>query len=356
MKIREFQQKLRKKGIDVAILYNMDTNAENHNMRYLAGYTGYGFLVIPARKSPFLAVPLLDIEYALKSGMRFLILKKNFMEKIAKKIGRARKIGVDARKFSIFAKKKFSKSFKKASFVDIGSIIDELRTTKTGKEFEIIKEASEITNKIMISCIKNFRSFKTEREIYNYLKIECIKNNVEPSFEFVVASGINPATPHHVPSKKPLRRGFCVIDFGIRYKGYCTDITRTVFIGNPSKKQKEIYNLVLDVQKKAIGSIRNGMKISELEKNARIQLGNYEKRFIHSLGHGVGIEVHESPAVSTSSDAEIKEGMYFTIEPGLYFPLRFGIRIEDDIFIYKENAVNLTKVPKELICLKPKNF
>jgi Xaa-Pro aminopeptidase len=356
MKMREFQQKLREMGIDAAILYNMETNEENVNMHYLAGYKGYGFLVVPAKKRPFLVAPLMDIEYALKSKMRFYIMKKDFMQKISKRIGKAGKIGVDARKFSIFASKKFGKFLGKAQFVDIGQAIEELRLTKTEKEIEIIKDASLMTNRILISCINSFGKFSTERDIYNFLRIECIKNNVEPSFDFVVASGRNPATPHHIPNDKPLRKGFCVIDFGIRYKGYCTDITRTVYIGKPSKKETEIYNLVLDVQKKAIERVRVGGKYWEIEKLAREDFGKYEKKFIHSIGHSVGMSVHDSTTAMSSKDVTIKDGMYFTIEPGLYFPLRFGIRIEDDILVENGKIANLTKVPKELLSVKPKPF
>lgn len=356
MKIREFQQRLREMGIGAAILYNMETNEENVNMNYLAGYKGYGFLVVPAKKRPFLVAPLMDIEYLLKSKMRFYLMKKDFMEKIKKKIGKVSKIGVEARKFSIFAKEKFSKRIGKVKFVDIGQTIEELKLTKTKKEIEIIKEASILTNKILVSCIKNFENFATERDIYNFLRIECIKNNAEPSFDFVVASGRNPATPHHIPNDKPLKKGFCVIDFGIRYNGYCTDITRTVYIGKPSEKEKEIYNLVLSIQKKAIERVKIGEKYWELDKKAREDFGKYKKKFIHSLGHSVGMSVHDSTTVMSSKDIKIQAGMYFTIEPGLYFPLRLGIRIEDDILVENGKIINLTTVPKELRTVKPKAF
>lgn len=356
MKIKEFQQKLREMGIGAAILYNMETNEENVNMHYLAGYKGYGFLIVPAKKRPFLVAPLLDIEYALKSKMKFYLMKKDFMEKIKKKIGKVSKIGVEAKKFSIFAKERFSKQFENADFVDVGQIIEELRLTKTSKEIEIIKEASLMTNNILMMCIKSFNNFSTERDVYNFLRIECIKNNVEPSFDFVVASGRNPATPHHIPNDKPLKKGFCVIDFGIRYQGYCTDITRTVYIGNPSEKELKIYNLVLAVQKKAIGRIKIGEKYWDLDKKAREDFGKYKKKFIHSLGHSVGMSIHDSTTATSSKDLLIQNGMYFTVEPGLYFPLRFGIRIEDDILIENGKITNLSTVPKELMTVKPKAF
>ncbi len=356
MKIKEFQKRLKERGVDAAVLYNMETNYANANMKYLADYSGYGFLIISADKKPFLLAPLLDAEYAWKSSVKFHIMKKDFMEKVKKKLGNAKKLGVESRKFSISAQKKFRKYFKKAQFLDITDILEELRMAKTAKEIKLIKQASVITNKIMNSCLRSFKNFRTERDVYNFLRTECIKNSVEPSFDFVVAAGRSPATPHHIPKNKKLVRGFCVIDFGIRYKGYCTDITRTVFIGRPSKKQKEIYNKVLGVQENAIKNIEVGKKFSEVASQAREEFGSYNKRFVHALGHGLGVEVHEKPAVSYLSKTEIKDGMYFTIEPGVYFPLRFGIRIEDDILVEKNKAVNLTKVPKNLLSVKPKAF
>ena len=356
MKIKQLQRKLRERGIDFTVFYNMRTNRESVDMRYFADYPGYGFLIIPAKKAPFLLAPMLDVEYALKSNVRFHNLKKDFMETISKKMSKASKIGVDAKNFSILAQKKFRKTFKNVRFEDISDIVSELRMLKTEKEIKIIKQASNITNRIMENCIKSFGNFMTERDVYNFLRIECIKNNVEPSFDFVVAAGSSPATPHHVPKNKRLTKGFCVIDFGIRYRGYCTDMTRTVYIGSPSEKEKKIYDVVLNAQKEAINNISVGKKFSEIAEIARKNLGKYEKKFIHALGHGLGLEVHENPAVSKFSETEIQEGMYFTIEPGIYFPLRYGIRIEDDLLIHKGKAVNLTKVPKNLISVKPKTF
>jgi len=352
MKIKEFQKRLKKEKIDLAVLYNMETNIENVDMRYLAGYSGYGFLLVPAHKSPRLFVPLLDIEKAWKSGTRFTVIRKNFYEKIKKYSGKPKVIGVEERKFSVYAQKKFRKIFKNAKFRDISPIISDLRKIKTDEEIRTIREASKITNQIMNSCIGNLKRFKTEKEVYNYLRIECIRHNAEPSFDFVVASGRNPATPHHEPNEKKISRGFCVIDFGIRYKGYCTDTTRTVYVGKPSKKEKELYNLVLSAQEKAIRSIKLGEKFSGLDSKARKSLGKYAKYFIHSLGHGIGLEIHEEPNVSADTQDVVQNRMVFTIEPGIYMIGRRGIRIEDDILVLNGKAENLTKVKKDLVVVK----
>ena len=351
MKIKEFQKKMRDGKVDVAIFYNMETNRENVSMKYLANYSGYGFLIVPKNKRPRLFVPLLDAEKAWKSGTRFTIIRKDFFEKIRKFSGKPKTIGIEERKFSIFAHKKFRKIFKDAKFSDISPLIYGLRKIKTRDEIKIIKQASGITNQIMNLCIKNLKKFKTEKESDRYLKIECVKNNVEPAFDFVVASGRNPASPHHEPSDKKISKGFCVIDFGIRYKGYCTDITRTVYIGKPSRKEVELYNLVLSVQEKAIQSIKIGKNFSEIDEEARKNLGKYAKYFIHSLGHGVGLEVHEEPHIGKGSQDAVQDNMHFTIEPAVYMIGRRGIRIEDDILVVDGKVENLTKVRKELITI-----
>jgi len=352
MKIKEFQKRLKKEKIDLAVLYNMETNLENVNMRYLANYSGYGFLLAPANGKQRLFVPLLDVEKAWKSGTRFTIIRKNFYDKIKEFAGKPKVIGIEERKFSVYAQKRFRKLFGKVKFRDVSSIISDLRKIKTEKEIKIIREASLIANKILDSCIKNLKKFRTEKEIYNYLRIECIKHNVEPSFDFVVASGRNPATPHHEPNEEKIHKGFCVIDFGVRYKGYCTDMTRTVYIGKPSGNETELYNLVLSVQEKAIKSIALGKKFSEIDSEARKNLGKYAKYFIHSLGHGIGLEVHEEPHVGQGSKDAVQNGMIFTIEPGVYMIGRRGIRIEDDILVLNGKAENLSKVGKKLVIVK----
>jgi len=141
-----------------------------------------------------------------------------------------------------------------------------------------------------------------------------------------------------------------VIDFGVKYKGYCSDITRTIYLGRPKKAEKKIYNLVLSSQLKAIEKIKENILCSEADKQARKVLGKYKKIFIHGLGHGIGIEPHELPNLSTKSTDKFKQKMVFTIEPGIYSSHKFGIRIEDDILLDK-NIKILTKTNKNLITI-----
>ena len=165
------------------------------------------------------------------------------------------------------------------------------------------------------------------------------------AFKTIVASGKNSSFPHHTTKNKKLQRGFCIIDYGVRYKGYCSDTTRTVYLGKPSKKEVEIYNKVLQVQKDAIFMLEPGKTCGEIDASVRKVLGD---RFTHGLGHGVGIEIHEMPSFQPDSKHVLENNMVFTIEPGVYYESIYGIRIEDTVLL-KGKAVCLTKAPKGLL-------
>lgn len=156
--------------------------------------------------------------------------------------------------------------------------------------------------------------------------------------------------PHHEPKNEKIKKGFCVIDFGVKYKGYCSDITRTAYVGKPSQKEKEIYNMLLKIQKDAISQVKENKKCSELYNFVNESLGKCKKYFTHGLGHGVGVEIHEMPNLTLNSKDRIKNNMVFTIEPGIYFPGKFGIRIEDTI-LFKNNPISLTTTSKDLITI-----
>ncbi len=156
--------------------------------------------------------------------------------------------------------------------------------------------------------------------------------------------------PHHEPMNIKIKKGFCVIDFGVKYKGYCSDITRTIYVGKPSKKEQQIYNTLLNIQKNTINQIIQNKKCPELYNFVNESLGKYKKYFTHGLGHGVGVEIHEMPNLTLNSRDKIKNNMIFTIEPGIYFPRKFGIRIEDTI-LFKNRPIQLTKTSKDLIII-----
>jgi Xaa-Pro aminopeptidase len=219
-------------------------------------------------------------------------------------------------------------------------------------EINKVKKACKITDKILNQLIKKLKkhSFKTELDTYNYLKSKVKENNCKLAYKPIVAIGKNAAEIHHKPTKTKLTKGFLVIDFGVKYKGYCADETRTFYLGNPSKKEKQLYNLVLEAQLTAISYLKPGIYAADIDGIARAILQGHFKHFIHSTGHGVGKKVHTSPTLRPRSRLILKENQIITIEPGLYFKNKSGIRIEDTILI-KNNPIILTKTTKKLIII-----
>ncbi len=215
---------------------------------------------------------------------------------------------------------------------------------KTKKEISIIKEGCKISDRIFSSCLKNINNFKTELDMATYLKEEVKKLKLRESFPAIVAIGKNAAEPHHIPNKTKLTKGFCVIDFGIRYKGYCTDTTRTIYFGKPNKKEKELYNLVLKTQQEGIRNSTPKNTYSYLDIQSRKTI-RYSKNFIHLLGHGVGKRIHESPLMRRTNHRKLRVNEVITIEPGLYFKNKLGIRIEDMVLV-RDKPIILTKVKK----------
>ncbi|MBI2582194.1 M24 family metallopeptidase, partial [Candidatus Woesearchaeota archaeon] len=177
------------------------------------------------------------------------------------------------------------------------------------------------------------------------------EHDAELAFPTIVGSGKNSAVPHHVTSSAKLQQGFLQLDFGAAYKNYCSDMSRVLYIGKPSKTEKDHYNILHLAQTEPIKAVTLNKPFTELDKISRKHLGKFSSYFIHSLGHGVGVEIHESPSFSEDAKQTIKQNHVFTIEPGIYFPGKYGIRIEDTL-LFDGRAKILTTSPKELITLK----
>ena len=164
--------------------------------------------------------------------------------------------------------------------------------------------------------------------------------------------GENSSKPHAVPTDRKIEeKDIITIDMGCKINGYCSDMTRTIFIGEPTVEQIKIYNLVLQNQKKALDQIRDGANIKTIVKSVESEFNLYNQTLIHSLGHGVGLNIHEGPAISLKNDALLKENMVITDEPGIYIPGNFGVRIEDTVLVTKKGAISLTESDKECIIL-----
>lgn len=172
------------------------------------------------------------------------------------------------------------------------------------------------------------------------------------SFETIVASGENSSKPHAIPTDRKIEeKDIITIDMGCKINGYCSDMTRTIFIGGQTEEQKKIYDLVLENQKKALGQISDGANIKTIVKCVESDFNIQHYDLIHSLGHGVGLEIHEMPMISTKNDTNLKENMVITDEPGIYIAGNFGVRIEDTVLVTKKGAISLTESPKDSIIL-----
>lgn len=222
-------------------------------------------------------------------------------------------------------------------------------SSKSKKQIKLVEKSCQITSKIINNCIKNIKNFKNEKEVESFLKKETKKNKCRLAFPSIVGFGSYAAIIHHKPSNRKLKKGFLLLDFGVRYKGYCSDITRTIYLGKPSKKERYFYNLVLKTQSASIKKLKVGVKANKIYFTAVKALGKYSKYFTHKLGHGVGRKIHEGPGLGKRNNNKLKANTTLTVEPGLYFKKKFGIRIEDTILLKKNGIKILTKVSKNLV-------
>lgn len=330
--MRQLFQKIKK--IDLILIIHQKERAD-FSFRYLTGIDsdlGIMYIDKKGRKEIFVS----PLEYKMYKKVKpwnketLAIIKKHKI------------IGINMQTITVALLKRLKKIHPKATFVDISSKLLEMRSQKSEKEIRSVKKAVQISESILTECINEFGKFKTEKEIAQFLKIKTILHNCELAFEPIVASGNNAKTPHHIPTKKPLQRGFCIIDFGVKYQGYCADMTRTIYLGTASKKDREIYkkiqNTLIEMEKYIVPSI-NGNKI--MKKYAQIN----ELPLKHALGHGVGIEVHEPPLISNTKDI-IKENQIITLEPATYE--KVGIRIENMYYVTKKGLQKINKMPIKL--------
>jgi Xaa-Pro aminopeptidase len=244
------------------------------------------------------------------------------------------------------------KNFPSCSFVSIGTLISDMMSLKTPEEMANIRKAQEITDKAFASLLPLLRPDMKETDVAAELEYQMKKFGAsDKSFDTIAVSGTNSARPHGVPRPVQLEKGFLTMDFGCVYKGYCSDMTRTVVIGKADADMKKVYDTVLQAQLAAISSVREGLTGEELDRVARdiIYGAGYEGCFGHGLGHGVGLLIHEPLRISAFGKKPLEKGHVFTIEPGIYLKGKYGVRIEDMIQMTEDGPLDITKSPKELI-------
>ncbi len=337
------------------------------NLFYLGGFRAEGSVGLVTQRETRIFVPELLYEQAKEIVRNFEV--KGFRNKLWEKLGKfltgekIRRLGFEAGGVSIKRYKEMEKAFRRVRLVPLDSLVEGMRIVKTKEEVSLIRKSAQICVAAFRFIKKRIRIGMRERIIACQLEYFMKKRGAQkPSFEIIVASGENTAYPHHQTGERKIRSGDCLlIDMGCVYKGYCSDLTRPLFLdiitNNPGEglratlpfefkgKYKKIYQVVRKAQRAAIEKIRPGVRCSSIDSAARkviarAGLGDY---FIHRTGHGVGLDVHELPWVEENSKQVLRAGMVLTVEPGVYIPGFGGMRIEDMVLVTKKGGEILTE-------------
>ena len=264
------------------------------------------------------------------------------------------RMGFEDGRMSVAEHAAFSKKLN-CELVPVGGLMEALRAVKDEEETGIMIAAQNIASRAFTELLNEIRVGVTERELAARLQYLMVHYGGEKaSFDTIVVSGANSSMPHGVPTDKPLAAGdFVTFDFGCKYRGYCSDTTRTVAVGHATDDMREIYETVLAAQKAGIAAARPGVTGKEVDAAARdvIAAAGYGEYFGHGFGHGLGIEVHELPNAAPSYDQPLPAGAVISAEPGIYLPGKMGVRIEDILILTPDGSRNITDLPKDLLIL-----
>ncbi|SCT81671.1 peptidase [Staphylococcus xylosus] len=327
------------------------------NRRYLSGFTGTSGALIITKNHNLLLTDFRYIEQATAQAPEFEIIKQegSLIDEVKKQLEKldVQNVGFEGDLVSYDTYLQLSKSY--ISLISISGMIEKIREVKDEAEIELIQKAANIVDEAYEYILTVAKAGMTEQQLKAKLESKMLELGAEgTSFETIVASGERGALPHGVASDKVINSGELItLDFGAYYKGYSSDITRTFAIGEPDPKLKEIYNIVLEANQKGIDAAKKGITGKALDAIARDYIAEkgYGEAFGHSLGHGIGLDVHEGPNLSRKSDVSLDINNCVTIEPGIYIDGLGGVRIEDDILIKENGCERFTKSPKNLIIL-----
>ena len=332
----------------------------DENRRYISGFTGSAGTLVITHKSALLATDFRYIEQASQQSPDFEIvhitggldwLKSFISGNRIKNVGFERnQMSVDSHANIVSAFKDLADTPEAISLIPAPNLVEELRSIKYPDELDIITRAIEISDEAFAQVAPTIEPGQTESDVAWRLEKAMRELGAESvSFETIVATGPNAALPHHRPSDQQIREGEpLIIDMGARYKGYCSDLSRTLCLGQQDETFRKVYDTVLGAQLTAITTVTEGMTGAEADALARkvIAEANYGENFGHSLGHGVGLAVHEQPGVGPRSANKLSNQMAFTIEPGIYISGWGGVRIEDIVFLENGKAKVISKAPK----------
>ncbi len=342
-------------GADAALI------ASQTNRRYFTGFSSdLGYLLLTRKKSYL----LVDSRYseaaqAEARGVQVITFKKlsESLHALVEKHSLGC-IALEGSGFNLNEARSMETMLSPAELIETAAVdeaIGKLRIVKTSYEVEKIMKAQRITEQALTETLPLVKPGVMERDIALELEYRIKKLGAQDvSFDLIVISGRKTSMPHGVPSENLIRSGdFITFDIGALYEGYHSDMTRTYAVGEISDKQRRIYSVVKDAQRLGLEAVRSGVAAGDVDKAAReyITHAGFGEYFGHSTGHGVGLDIHELPSVSSGNDSVLQSGSVITVEPGIYLPGEFGVRIEDTVVVTPEGHINLCALPKDLISI-----
>ena len=352
-RINTLNEKISSKNLDGMYITNLT------NVRYLTGFTGSAgsMLIINNEKHFFTDGRYIEQSKTQVTNCKIHIVGGAHFKAIAnqKLIKNNCKIGFESDHMSVTFFDHLSKSINNVDWVKCNGIIEQIAAVKDKFEIESLQTAIDITDEVFSQIIPELKIGAKEIDIAAKISYLFKMNGAEgDSYDSIIGSGWLGALPHATPTDKEFEKGdFVVMDFGALYNGYHADMTRTVVIGEASEKHKEIYDIVLKSQLKGIKVAKSGVTGADVDNACRtvIQKAGYGDKFIHSTGHGIGLEVHTYPRISSMNKKPLLENYVITIEPGIYLEGWGGVRIEDDCLIEKNKCTPLNKSTKEMLVL-----
>ncbi|MCF6094167.1 Xaa-Pro peptidase family protein [Microaerobacter geothermalis] len=352
-RLKRLRTAMAEKDIDALLITNPT------NRRYISGFTGSAGMVLVTHNGGSFITDFRYVEQAKKQSPHFDIIdhQGKVIGTLLKELQRlkVKGMGFEQTDVTYDTYLTFQDGLEGIHLVPTEGMVEKLRIIKDKNELDIIREAAKIVDDAFSQIIKEIKPGIREKDIALQLEILMRRNGASSSsFDIIVASGIRSALPHGVASEKIIEEGDMVtLDFGAKYKGYCSDMTRTVAIGNPSERLVEIYEIVKEAQRLGVQGIRSGLTGKEADELTRKYITDkgYGEYFGHGTGHGIGLDIHEEPRLSLTGETVLQPGMVVTVEPGIYIPGLGGVRIEDDVIITEEGSEIITHSSKDLIRL-----
>ena len=341
-------------GLDAMLL------TSEANCYYATGFMGEGIALVTRRGSWYFTdsryTEAADKAIGDAAVIREVSREKPFSVLINEALAEAgaEKAGFEEQRMTVAEHAVYSEKLH-CTLTPASSLMTELRGSKDEEELSCMTAAQRIAEGALEQILKEIRPGMTEKEIaarLNYLMVSA--GAEKTSFDTIVASGPNGSMPHAVPGMRKVQEGdFITMDFGCVYKGYCSDMTRTVALGRPSDEMRNVYDIVLQAQLAGIAAAKAGITGAAIDGAARkvIQDAGYGACFGHSFGHSLGIDIHEAPNAAPGNDKPMPDGAVVSAEPGIYLPGKFGVRIEDVMILRPDGAQVITKAPKALLVL-----